>query len=108
MGANLGPEKACEAAAELSPQNMMCFQDSPCRIQKLSPHTSLRTRIYPYLGGQGDLVRMFITPITPISTSVIPFINLLTKSPDPPSSGSVIVEQMPRLQEPREARAWVE
>ena len=34
-----------------------------------------------YLEGQGDLVSRLITPITHIVTTVIPLINLLTKSP---------------------------
>ena len=36
--------------------------------------------------GQGDLVSRVLTPITHIVTLVIPLIDLLTKSPDPPSS----------------------
>ena len=38
-----------------------------------------------YLEGQGDLVSRLITPITHIVTTILPIINLLTKSPDPPS-----------------------
>ena len=38
-----------------------------------------------HLEGQGDLVSRLITPITHIVTTIIPIINLLTKSPDPPS-----------------------
>ena len=41
---------------------------------------------HPYLEGQGDLVSSLITPITHIVTLVIPLINLVTKSPDPPST----------------------
>ena len=38
-----------------------------------------------YLEGQGDLVSRLITPITHVVTPFIPIINLLTRSPDPPS-----------------------
>ena len=38
-----------------------------------------------YLEGQGDLVSRVITPITQIVSPIIPIINLVTKSPDPPS-----------------------
>ena len=39
-----------------------------------------------YLEGHGDLVSRLITFITHIVTLNLPIINLLTKSPDPPSS----------------------
>ena len=39
---------------------------------------------------RGDLVSRLITPIPHIVTLVIPIINLLTKSPDPPSSGYIL------------------
>ena len=42
-----------------------------------------RSRVY--LEGQGDLVGRLITLITRKVTLVIPIINPLTKSPDPPS-----------------------
>ena len=38
-----------------------------------------------YLECQGDIVSRLITPMTHIVTPVIPLINLLTKSLDPPS-----------------------
>ena len=43
-----------------------------------------------YLKGQGDLVSRLITPITHIVTLLIPVINLLPKSPDPPSKDSAL------------------
>ena len=36
-----------------------------------------------YLEGRGNLVSIHITPISPIVTSIITVINLLTKSPGP-------------------------
>ena len=38
--------------------------------------------------GQGDLVSRLITSITHMVTLIIPFINLLTKSPWPPKQSS--------------------
>ena len=42
---------------------------------------------YPgvYLESQGEFVRILVTPISHIATPITPIINLLTKSPDPPS-----------------------
>ena len=40
----------------------------------------------PYLEGQGDSVSRLIAPISHIVTRVIPLMNLLTKSPDPPGT----------------------
>ena len=41
------------------------------------------------LEGQGDLVSRLITPITHIVALIIPIINLVTKSPDPPSEHAI-------------------
>ena len=42
-------------------------------------------RVAPLLGGSGDLISRLRTPIAHVVPPVIPLINLLTKSPDPPS-----------------------
>ena len=53
------------------------------RVVAKFSHNSRNHR--PYLDGQEDLVSRLITPTTHIVTLIIPIINLLAKSPDPPS-----------------------
>ena len=46
---------------------------------------SLQELILLYLGGQGDLVNRLLMGISRVTIWLIGVINLLTKSPDPPS-----------------------
>ena len=46
-----------------------------------------------YLEGQGDLVSRLIRGITSVTRPVLRVINLLTKSPDPPSTMLVHVNE---------------
>ena len=59
-----------------------------CQLRKSNPHPEAPRTIIPsqYLEGQVDLVSRLIIGIIQVTIWAIGVINLLTKSPDPPSN----------------------